>query len=77
MNSPHDKHATPLALDVLQQFRLIFGSMRQYFRLVEERCGMPGSQMWVLQEVARTRLVIAATHDPALIAEATSPVVMA
>ena len=43
----------PLTLDVLQQFRLIYGSMRQYFRLVEERCGMPGSQMWVLQEVER------------------------
>lgn len=40
-----------LSMEVLQQFRLIFGSMRQYFRLVEERCGMPGSQMWVLQEV--------------------------
>lgn len=40
-----------LAIEVLQQFRLIFGSLRQYFRLVEERCGMPGSQMWVLQEV--------------------------
>lgn len=54
MSSSHDNLATPLALDVLQQFRLIFGSMRQYFRLVEERCGMTGSQMWVLQEVART-----------------------
>ncbi|HSG22484.1 MAG TPA: helix-turn-helix domain-containing protein [Azonexus sp.] len=43
-----------LTMDVLQQFRLIFGSMRQYFRLVEERCGLPGSQMWVLQEVQRT-----------------------
>ncbi len=43
-----------LALEVLQQFRLIYGSMRQYFRLVEERCGMSGSQMWVLQEVQRT-----------------------
>ena len=41
-------------LDVLQQFRQIYGSMRQHFRLVEERCGMPGSQMWVLQEVRRT-----------------------
>jgi DNA-binding MarR family transcriptional regulator len=41
-------------MDVLQQFRLIFGSMRQYFRLVEERCGLSGSQMWVLQEVARS-----------------------
>lgn len=43
-----------LALEVLQQFRLIYGSMRQYFRLIEERCGLPGSQMWVLQEVQRT-----------------------
>lgn len=43
-----------LAMEVLQQFRLIFGSMRQYFRLVEEHCGIPGSQMWVLQEVERT-----------------------
>lgn len=42
-----------LAMEVLQQFRMIYGSMRQYFRLVEERCGMPGSQMWVLQEVQR------------------------
>ena len=40
-----------LSLDVLQQFRIIYGSMRQHFRDVESRCGMPGSQMWVLQEV--------------------------
>ncbi|MCL2636329.1 MAG: MarR family winged helix-turn-helix transcriptional regulator [Betaproteobacteria bacterium] len=47
--------STPLlAMEVLQQFRLIFGSLRQYFRLVEERCDMSGSQMWVLQEVARS-----------------------
>lgn len=42
-----------LALDVLQQFRVIYGSMRQHFRDVEIRCGLPGSQMWVLQEVQR------------------------
>lgn len=54
MNSPADAPSSTVALEVLQQFRLIYGSMRQYFRLVEERCGMPGSQMWVLQEVART-----------------------
>ena len=28
--------------------------MKQYFRLLEDRCCMPGSQMWVLQEVQRT-----------------------
>ena len=44
----------PLALEVLQQFRVIYGSMRQYFREVEERCGLPGSQMWLLQEVQKT-----------------------
>ena len=43
-----------LTLDVLQQFRVIYGSMRQYFREVEERCGLPGSQMWLLQEVQKT-----------------------
>ena len=42
-----------LTLDVLQQFRVIFGTMRRHFREVEERCGLPGSQMWLLQEVQR------------------------
>ena len=40
-----------LALGVLQQFRVIYESMRQYFREVEERCGLSGSQTWLLQEV--------------------------
>lgn len=44
---------SPLVMDVLQQFRVIFGSMRQYFRLVEERCGLPASGLWVLQEAQR------------------------
>uniref|UniRef100_Q47E78 Regulatory protein, MarR n=1 Tax=Dechloromonas aromatica (strain RCB) TaxID=159087 RepID=Q47E78_DECAR len=44
----------PLALEVLQQFRVIYGSMRQYFRELEECFGLPGSQAWVLQEVERT-----------------------
>lgn len=44
----------PLALEVLQQFRVIYGTMRQYFREIEESCGLPGSQMWVLQEVERS-----------------------
>lgn len=43
-----------LNLEVLQQFRVIYGTMRQYFRELEERCGLPGSQMWVLQEIQRT-----------------------
>lgn len=50
MNEP----SSPLTLEVLQQFRVIYGTMRQYFREVEESCGLPGSQMWVLQEVERS-----------------------
>lgn len=44
----------PLDMDVLQQFRVIYGSMRRYFREIEDRCGLSGSQMWILQEVQRT-----------------------
>lgn len=43
-----------LPLEVLQQFRIIYGTMRQYFRAIEQCCGVPGSQMWILQEVERT-----------------------
>jgi MarR family transcriptional regulator, organic hydroperoxide resistance regulator len=53
------KRATPAAVDrheqlslnVLKQFRLIFGSVRHHFRQVEEQCGISGSQLWVLREV--------------------------
>ena len=44
-----------LSLDVLRQFRVIYGSMRQHFRDVENRCGLPGSHMWVLQEVQQEK----------------------
>ena len=47
-------HAADLPLEVLQQFRVIYGTMRQYFRTIEQCCGLPGSQMWILQEVERT-----------------------
>ncbi len=50
MNNP----ALALQLDVLQQFRVIYGSMRQYFKELEDRCGLPGSQTWILQEVDRS-----------------------
>ena len=36
---------------VLQKFRVIYGSMRRHFREIEERCGLPASQLWILQEV--------------------------
>ena len=41
-----------LQLNVLRQFRLIYGSVRQHFRNVESVCGISGSQLWVLRDVA-------------------------
>jgi MarR family transcriptional regulator, organic hydroperoxide resistance regulator len=43
-----------IALAVLKQFRLIYGSVRQHFRDVENSCGVSGSQLWLLHEIAHT-----------------------
>jgi MarR family transcriptional regulator, organic hydroperoxide resistance regulator len=43
-----------LPIKVLKKFRLIYGSVRQHFREVEHTCGVSGSQLWILQEVAST-----------------------
>ncbi|MGO9443996.1 MAG: MarR family winged helix-turn-helix transcriptional regulator [Thiobacillaceae bacterium] len=43
-----------LATDALRKFRIIYGCVRQHFREVEQQCGVSGSQLWILQEVART-----------------------
>lgn len=51
---PNQIHLLPhkrLTLDVLKQFRLIYGSVRQHFRQVEETCGVSGSQLWMLHEL--------------------------
>lgn len=49
----NDRHHKLLALEVLKQFRLIYGSARRHFREVEEACGVSGSQLWVLHEVSQ------------------------
>jgi DNA-binding MarR family transcriptional regulator len=41
-------------MQVLRQFRLIYGSVKQHFRDVEKQCGISGSQVWLLREVATT-----------------------
>lgn len=43
-----------LSLEVLKQFRLIYGSVRQHFRDVEETCGISGSQLWIIREIQDT-----------------------
>lgn len=47
-----NNHALPL--NVLKKFRLIYGSVRQHFREIEQTCGVSGSQLWILKEVANT-----------------------
>lgn len=49
-----DVSPSNLQLEVLRQFRAIYGTMRQYFRELESCCGLPGSQTWVLQEVSQS-----------------------
>jgi DNA-binding MarR family transcriptional regulator len=44
--------STQRSLIVLKKFRVLFGAVRQHFREVEKNCGVTGSQLWILQEVA-------------------------
>lgn len=46
------RNKNQLSLQVLKKFRIIYGSMRQHFREIEQTCGITGSQLWILQEVA-------------------------
>jgi len=43
-----------LSHQVLKKFRIIYGSVRQQFREIEQTCGVTGSQLWILQEVANS-----------------------
>jgi len=42
-----------LSLEVLKQFRLIYGAVHRHFRAVERRCGLSGAQAWMVRELAR------------------------
>lgn len=43
-----------LSLQTLKKFRIIYGSVRQHFREIEQTCGVTGSQLWLMQEIANT-----------------------
>lgn len=43
---------TDQQLTVLRQFRLIYGSVKKHFRAVERACGISGSQLWILRDIA-------------------------
>lgn len=42
-----------IGVAVLKSFRVIYGSVRQHFRQVQQVCGVSGSQLWILNEVSR------------------------
>lgn len=50
--SHHNKKL--LAIQVLKKFRIIYGSVRQHFREIEQTCGVTGSQLWIMQEISAT-----------------------
>lgn len=43
-----------LSRQVLKKFRLIYGSVRQHFREIEQTCCVSGSQLWILREIANS-----------------------
>ena len=43
-----------MSVQVLKKFRVIYGSVRQHFRKIEQTCGITGSQLWLMQEVSKT-----------------------
>lgn len=51
MDDAPNSTLTELQIQVLRQFRLIFGSVRQHFRDVEASCGISGSQVWLLRDI--------------------------
>ncbi len=50
--SNHNKKL--LSIQVLKKFRIIYGSVRQHFREIEQTCGVTGSQLWIMQEISAT-----------------------
>jgi DNA-binding MarR family transcriptional regulator len=48
------KNHIELSLQVLKQFRVIYGSAKRQFRHIESTCGVSGSQLWLLQEIANS-----------------------
>ncbi len=45
------RRRSDIGIAVLKSFRVIYGSVRQHFRQVQQVCGVSGSQLWILKEV--------------------------
>jgi len=46
-------HHERLTLEVLKQFRLVYGAVHRHFRAIERHCGLSGAQAWMLRELTR------------------------
>jgi DNA-binding MarR family transcriptional regulator len=44
-----------LNIAVLRGFRVVYGSVRYYFREVQRTCGISGSQLWILHQLVHSR----------------------
>ena len=52
MTNSRSGRGQPRMLEVLEQFRVIFKSVRRHYRSVEERSGISGALLWALAQVA-------------------------
>jgi DNA-binding MarR family transcriptional regulator len=52
MTNSRSPAGPPQMLQVLEQFRLIFKSIRRHYHSVEERAGISGALLWALARVA-------------------------
>lgn len=50
---PQSPEPSSEVTEALQNFRIIFRSVRRHFHEVEEQCGISGSQLWALSVVAQ------------------------
>lgn len=52
MHEKRNAAKTRKMLEVLQQFRVVFRSIRRHYQNVERRAGITGAQLWALSQVA-------------------------
>jgi DNA-binding MarR family transcriptional regulator len=49
---PLPSKSQPRMLEVLEQFRIVFKSIRRHYQRVERNAGISGAQLWALAQVA-------------------------
>lgn len=52
--APKPKAGKATAVDVLQQFRIVIRAAQRHSGWIEKQCGVTGTQLWLMQELAET-----------------------